>query len=169
MIALAQLLEFAAQGWHIFPLAPNSKVPPKGSHGVTDATTDAEIIKAWHKACPDANYGVNAGKSGLFIVDFDFYKDGCQAAMASLDLEYGFPPTFTVKTPGGGTHWYYRGIGANSVAKLGPGIDTRGVGKFLLLELLTFESLVQIYELFEFQAYGPSQHVLNYLFYFLLL
>ena len=34
-------------GWPVFPLLPRSKVPPKGSHGVKDATIDADLVEAW--------------------------------------------------------------------------------------------------------------------------
>ncbi len=133
MLTLDSLLGLAAKGWAIFPLAPYSKIPAKGSHGVSDATTDPDVITSWYKACPSANYGVNCGKSGLIVIDADLYKDGCKAAVAALDFDYGFPETFTVQTPGGGTHWYFSGSGRNSVEKLGRGIDSRGTGGYVVI------------------------------------
>ncbi len=130
---LDQLFAWARQGWHIFPLAPNSKVPPKGGHGLSDATTDRNLIEQWFRAAPDANWGINAGLSGLLILDSDAYKPGCSEALAALDLDYGIPATLTVATPNGGTHQYYRGAGASTVAKIGPGIDTRGAGGYVVL------------------------------------
>ncbi len=132
---LSQLLAWAGEGWHVFPLAPGSKIPAKGSHGVSDATTDLETITKWHGACPDANWGINAGKSGLMILDHDQYKPGAAEAFEALDFEHGIPKTFQVATPSGGTHYYFKGSGGNSVEKLGKGIDTRGHGGYVVLPL----------------------------------
>lgn len=52
---LAPALEYAERGLHVFPCAPKSKIPPKGSHGLDDATTDAAMIRAWWTATPEAN------------------------------------------------------------------------------------------------------------------
>lgn len=131
--SLTQLAAWAAIGWHIFPLAPNSKLPAKGSHGLNDATTDVEIIKRWHEACPSANWGINCGKSGLVVLDVDSYKPGAKAAFDALALDLGVPDTLTVATPGGGAHYYYQGVASSSVAKIGPGIDTRGQGGYVVL------------------------------------
>ena len=40
-------LQYASAGCPVFPLAPNSKIPYKGSKGFKDATTDLGIIKQW--------------------------------------------------------------------------------------------------------------------------
>ncbi len=130
---LGQVLAWAAQNWAIFPLAPNSKIPPKGGHGLNDATTDRNLIEQWFRAAPDCNWGVNAGMSDLLILDSDAYKPGASDALNALDLDYGIPATFTVATPNGGTHRYYKGFGSSTVAKLGPGIDTRGAGGYVVL------------------------------------
>jgi hypothetical protein len=44
------------------------------------------------------------------------------------------PRTYTMSTPGGGKHLYYKGVGPNSVQKLGPKVDTRGVGGYVVWE-----------------------------------
>ena len=89
-------LEFACHGWHVFPLAPGTKVPaipaahPPGSlarqscrghcgrpgHGVHDATTDPEVVTAWSRHFPTANVGVACGPSGLVVLDLDTPKPG---------------------------------------------------------------------------------------------
>jgi hypothetical protein len=43
------------------------------------------------------------------------------------------PATFTVGTPGGGRHLYFKGSLPSTVRKLGRGIDTRGVGGYVLI------------------------------------
>jgi hypothetical protein len=46
-----------------------------------------------------------------------------------------YPPynTYAVETPGGGLHLYFNGSGPCSQSKLGPKIDTRGVGGYVLV------------------------------------
>lgn len=132
-VSVDQLLAWAAQGWYVFPLAPGSKLPMAGTHGVSDATTNPDQIRAWCEAAPSCNYGVNCGLSGLLVLDVDKYKPGAKEALNALDWDYGIPPTLTVTTPRGGTHQYYKGTASSSVCKLGPGIDTRGRGGYVVL------------------------------------
>lgn len=58
-------------GWPVFPLAPQSKVPviakEDGGHGYLDATTDPEQINAWWVARPEANIGVDCGRSRTLL------------------------------------------------------------------------------------------------------
>ncbi len=49
--------------------------------------------------------------------------------MAALDL----PATVAVVSPHGGTHYYFKGSLPGSADKLGPAIDTRGKGSYVLL------------------------------------
>lgn len=60
---------------------------------------------AFHQLSVDitGDYGVYAG-DGLVLLDFDDYKDDSKVSDALNRL----PSTFTVKTPHGGTHRYYR-------------------------------------------------------------
>ncbi len=131
-LMLHELLSYAAMGWHLFPLAPNSKVPPKGSHGVSDATNDVKQIAEWHGSCPDANWAIATGPSNLIVLDVDAYKPGVADVLTALELEHGVPKTLTVATPNGGRHHYYLGTAATTASKIGPGIDTRGVGGYVV-------------------------------------
>ncbi len=138
-LTLAHLLRYAELGWHIFPLSPNSKIPPKGSHGLSDATTDAAQITAWHAACPDANYGVNCGASGFLVLDVDTYKKGCSEALAALDIELGIPATLTVTTPNSGKHFYFKGVTSSSVERIGTGLDVRSAGGYVVVPECTID------------------------------
>jgi hypothetical protein len=124
-------LSMAARGFRVFPLLPGSKEPPKGVAGVTRATTDAATIRAWFAADPAINYGVAAG-SGLLVVDVDGEQG--EASLAKLEAEHGtLPATLTVGSPSNGRHLYMRGDDvSNSAGKIGPGIDIRSAGGYVV-------------------------------------
>ena len=46
---------YALRGLHVFPLAPGTRIPMKGSHGYLDATREADTVRAWWQASPTAN------------------------------------------------------------------------------------------------------------------
>lgn len=130
-------LHYAARGWPIFPLAPNSKVPAipreRGGRGCLDATLDLAQIEGWWREYPDANIGVATGRrSGLLVVDVDPRKTTAWLdSLHSLEL----PATFTVKTCSGGWHLYFRFSGDERVTigtDLLPGIDWRGNGGYVV-------------------------------------
>ena len=73
---LKAALRYAARGWAVFPLAPGTKVPLKGSNGVKDATKNTDQIRSWWTKNPDANIGCATGAaSGCTVLDLDT-KDG---------------------------------------------------------------------------------------------
>ena len=72
MTKLEYALSYAKRGWHVFPLAPGTKVPLKGSRGLYDATIDESQITKWWTENPDYNIGIRTGKiSNLTVIDFD--------------------------------------------------------------------------------------------------
>lgn len=130
MIDLA--LQFARNGWPVFPLAPYSKVPLKGSRGFQDATTDpAKIELLWRN--PDCNVGIATGRvSNLFVIDVDV-KDDKQGRDSARELS--LPLTFTVRTATGGYHAYFdlpQGVSCKSGQALLPGIDWRCDGGYVV-------------------------------------
>lgn len=127
---LQSALDLAAHGWRVFPLKPGTKVP-----AIKDwpnlATTDRDqIAKVWGGSI-DWNIGVACGQ-GLLGMDVDVKrgKDGFESARRlGLELEAGF----TVETPSGGRHAYLRGSDVgNSAGRLGPGLDVRSSGGYLV-------------------------------------
>lgn len=113
------------------------KHPIRGSRGSTDATSDqAALLRMFDKAGADANVAIATGQ-GLVVLDLDVDAakglDGA-AALAALGIE--IPPTRMVRTPRGGLHLYFRTEAsievANSASKLGPGIDVRGRGGYVV-------------------------------------
>ena len=82
---LDEALYYAKRGWYVFPCREKPSAPyidnnvekvslektPYTTNGLNDATTDADQIRAWWTQWEDAMIGVNAGLSGLFVVDID--------------------------------------------------------------------------------------------------
>jgi predicted P-loop ATPase len=80
-------------------------------------------------------YGIATGtRSGVFVVDTDI-KPGINGDMALTSLG-GMPTTRTVRTGSGGNHYYLNlpeGFNVhNSSGLVGPGIDIRGEGGFVV-------------------------------------
>lgn len=129
---LDEALSYAEHGVYVFPLKPGTKAPLT-SHGVHDATIDLEQIRDWWTQYPAAGIGIACGPSGLLVVDVDL-KSGFvepEGVHAKLDLT----PTYTVETQSGGYHLYYwrpEGVAGNTVSKLREGIDTRGIGGYVV-------------------------------------
>jgi len=129
---LDEALSYAEHGVYVFPLRPGTKAPIT-SHGVHDATTDAEQITSWWTQYPAAGIGIACGPSGLLVVDVDSKAGFSFAADASATL--ALSDTYTVSTPSGGWHFYFLrpdGIAGTTVSKLAEGVDTRGVGGYVV-------------------------------------
>jgi len=131
----------AARGWPVFPLLPGTKRP-----AIRDwehrATTDPDRIRrCWHEG---ARFGIGlaTGPVRLVVLDLDPASQdtgpdgaaGLAALAAAREVELA--PTFTVTTPRGGTHLYYRtppGVWLrNTASTLAPHIDTRAAGGYVV-------------------------------------
>jgi KaiC/GvpD/RAD55 family RecA-like ATPase len=123
-------LWYATQrGWAVFPLKPGEKVPLT-KNGFLDASTSAEQIAAWWTDKPNANIGIATGEvSGIVVVDVDGPQG--EAAMTA----FGPMPATPVSLTGKGRHLIFLRPAAgfkNSAGKLGPKIDTRGDGGYIV-------------------------------------
>jgi hypothetical protein len=132
---LSSALQYAELGYAVFPCAVGAK-RPLTSHGVLDATTDAEQIEAWWTATPTANVAIST--AGLLVVDFDCVDGKLADWLADepeklIDLAAGALSL----TPRGGRHYIFREpSGANyrnTAGKLSRGVDTRASGGYILL------------------------------------
>ncbi|WP_419996427.1 bifunctional DNA primase/polymerase [Streptomyces boninensis] len=158
--ALEHALAAAERGLPVFPLSrakqpavrsPHHqdwpRVPCRGEcgrlgHGVHDASTHPDMVRALFEAAPWATgYGIACGRPPYRLIGIDLdVKGGTDslAAFESLADDFGFtiPATVTVITPSGGRHLWLAGPpGAqvpNSAGRLGPGIDIRGSGGYLV-------------------------------------
>jgi hypothetical protein len=129
---LAEALAYAARGWPVFPIRPGTKEPYGGTHGHLDATTGGDQIRAWWQRWPSAEVGIATGASGLFVLDVDPDKGG-DGSLAALLASWGpLPATLTASTPRGGRHLYFAGSGPSTQRRIGPGLDTRGQGGYVV-------------------------------------
>ena len=119
---IARALRLAARGFCVFPLKPGAKAPPLVSNWPGEATADPEQIRNWWQTWPDANIGVHC--RDMVVLDVDIKHDG-YASLLELELSAGLPRTYTVQTPSGGQHLYYRGGPVANRVAVWPGIDVR--------------------------------------------
>ena len=136
---LKAALEWAEAGFYVFPCVPNTKIPlipaDEGGRGLYDATRDAGQITAWWMKCPEANIGASPHASGHVVLDVDDKgnKHGSDT-LQGLELIHGnLPETFAIETPTGGRHLWFLGDEKSSIERMGPGLDTRGRGGYVLL------------------------------------
>lgn len=141
---LSSALEYIKRGWFIFPCREkpgSSYVNKKGetviptekqpytANGLDDASIDPDQIKAWWSKWPNAMIGVNAGKSGLFVVDID--KKGVNGLDTYATWGINDGGGLHSMTPSGGMHVIFKGQGKSSTnAKTG--VDTRGEGGYFI-------------------------------------
>ena len=98
--------QLAQNGFSVFPLAPGSKVPRKGSHGFEDATSDPERIDDWWKQDPRSNIGVRT--LGLAVLDIDLYKQDAASSLRRLTAMVGdLNKTAIALTARGGVHHWF--------------------------------------------------------------
>jgi hypothetical protein len=150
---LEAALHYAAQGIAVLPLhhinetgacscGKTSGCKP-GKHpqarlvrnGLNDASADIEVIRHWFSGTQH-NVGLRTGtENGLFVLDRDD-RDGGEKGLAELESRFGTLPSTITQRTGGGRHYFFRypeGRSVrNSVKKLGPGLDIRGDGGYVV-------------------------------------
>ena len=132
---LPTALRYAAAGLPVFPLA--GKVP-RTVNGFHDATTDPAAVRAWWRRWPDAGIGLCTGgplRVGGFlaVLDVDPRHDGDRTLTALVEAHGALPPTFTVRTGGGGVHVYLRSA-APLASRTGfaAGLDLKARGGYVV-------------------------------------
>jgi hypothetical protein len=130
---LKAALHYAEQGWPVFPCEPGGK-RPLIKDWPNRASTDPHKIHLWWNHWPNANIAIPTGKrSGLLVLDVDH-----PPSLDDLEDERGeLPKTRTHSTGNGGIHLifvYPAGDQiSNSAGKLGPGLDVRGQGGYIVV------------------------------------
>ncbi|GAI78349.1 unnamed protein product, partial [marine sediment metagenome] len=100
--------DFTGRGIRLYPISRNKK--PLIKDWPNKATTDMAQVALWGTKWPSCNFCALAGKgSGVLILDVDVKNNqpGLES-LARLEEEYGSFDTFTVKTPSGGLHLYFK-------------------------------------------------------------
>jgi putative DNA primase/helicase len=127
--------DYARGGWRVFPCHRKTPLIRKFSQ---KASIDPDVIAEWWRDWPRAWIGVPTGReSGFVVADVDVKNLGQYGFDTLADLGHSIlPETWMAHTPSGGLHLYFdpgeRTIG-NSVNKLGPGLDIRGDGGFVIV------------------------------------
>ncbi|MEV0246881.1 bifunctional DNA primase/polymerase [Nocardia sp. NPDC050712] len=139
-------LAAAARGWFVFPLHPGAKTPAV-EHWPQQASTDPTEIRAWWARNPACNVAIATEPSRLLVIDLDTLAHrtahGAEPASWQLLCELASAAhasrsllTYTVATPSGGRHLYYRVPNGDApsctVGRLGAGIDSRGRGGYIV-------------------------------------
>ena len=132
MLSLAY--SYVDRGWSVIPVHAGARVPIERDWPARLARTRGEIdamLARW-SGC---NIGIATGvSSGIWVLDIDPGSGG-DAKLAALVAAYGrLPETYTVRTPSGGVHYYFRlpddfeprNVQHGQSGRLPIGIDVRG-------------------------------------------
>lgn len=95
----------------VYPLAPFTNVPSKGSHGELDATKDHETIFSWFEAQPLISLGLYLKNTNVLAIDVDDHANDGAGIQELMQLSNGnsLEGATVVKTPSGqGLHLYFR-------------------------------------------------------------
>jgi hypothetical protein len=118
------------------PACPSPGKHPRTAHGVREASRDERLIAQWWRYWPEANVGIATGAaSGLVVLDVDPAHGGDES-LHLLELQLGaLPATIEALSGGAGRHLYFAHPGGrvpNSASALGPGLDVRGDGGYVV-------------------------------------
>jgi uncharacterized protein (DUF927 family) len=131
-------LSLAGKGIPVFPCGLDKK--PRIRDWPRVAACDPEQVRAWWTERPGASIGCPTGPrppgNGCWVLDID-QPEG-PASLAALEAKHGpLPPTVEQRTGGGGRQVFFRYPEGreirNSAGKLGPGLDVRGAGGYVIL------------------------------------
>ena len=151
---LHHALDYMARGWPVAPIygpdptrstgcscpGPECSAPakhPTTRRGILDASTEERLARIWWERHPGRGIALATGEpSGVWVLDLDG-EEGV-ASFLALQEEHGrIPPTPTSRTGGGGWHGLFRMPEGrdvrNSARRVGPGIDVRGTGGYVVL------------------------------------
>lgn len=115
---------------------------PLVSNGFKGATKNLRIVNIlFGERHPGAMVGIPTGEQlGAWVLDIDVHKDddgnviNGYETMAALEAKHHeLPRTAVAKTGGGGEHHYFKYVpGVRNRGKLGPGLDVRGSGGYVI-------------------------------------
>jgi hypothetical protein len=136
----------------VFPCREGGKQPSIDRWEQRASAEPGHVRQAWEGPYAGHNYGIACGPSGLVVIDLDTAAHGGElpeewrlpgvrdgrGVLAELArrADRELPATYAVDTPSGGLHLYYAATPGreirNSAGKIGPMIDVRGAGGYVL-------------------------------------
>lgn len=134
---LRAALFLASRGFLVFPCRQGDKRPAT-NNGLYDATTNEGAIRRWFANDRGFNLAVACGPQpngvNLLAIDIDPLHGG-DKTWAALINGHVVPPCPTHTTRSGGTHLFFNASANryNTSGRLGQGVDTRGVGGYVLV------------------------------------
>ena len=143
-------IEYARRGWPVLPLhtmngdgrctcgradCDSPGKHPRTAHGVRDATTDEDSIRAWWAQWPQANVAVPTGAGTFVALDLDRKDDGTDGAEVAKALHGWEPQGPLQRTGGGGLQALYAHPGGRVGSKTGllAGVDVKGDGGYVVV------------------------------------
>lgn len=104
---------------------------PRNRGGLTNASTDPDVITAWWERWPGANLG---GRTGVVfdVCDVDG-PEGAAAVRALLAADHGRGAAPLTRTGSGGWHLHYAPTGQGNRVRFLPSVDWRGAGGYVVL------------------------------------
>ncbi len=106
-----EIKSLSEQGFYIYPLSSNTKIPLKGSNGFNDATIDITQLESWFGDGSDYNVAINLSLSDLVVIDCDRHEESVDglANFRDLWLRYDTTPnTYVEQTPNDGLHYFFK-------------------------------------------------------------
>lgn len=135
-------LRYAELGVRVLPIRPGTKHPPMASWQHAATVDPRTIHNWWNGLYKGAGVGLAMGTQpdGRHLVAVDLDRHDPEAdGVATLDeLEHvhgRLPATWHALTGNGGVHLIYavpRPIGNGAAGQIGPGIDIRGAGGYVV-------------------------------------
>jgi Bifunctional DNA primase/polymerase, N-terminal/AAA domain len=124
-----EALKLARRKLPVFPCDKDKR--PLTANGFKDASSDPDVVHAWFTEYPDALIGVPAGDR-FVVIDIDLQHEDAQQWYDTNRSR--LPLTRTHITRSGGRHLLFKPnpeVGC-STGKLGPHVDTRGIGGYII-------------------------------------
>lgn len=103
-----EALALSVRGFKLFRLRRNTKEGFIDADWASRPLADAWSVYTAFEREPAANIGVHVGASDLVVIDCDVKHGNGEVLFRAMGE---LPPTFTVRTPSGGVHFYFRAGG----------------------------------------------------------
>jgi hypothetical protein len=124
-MSISLVLDYAALGFQVFPLRPESKEPAT-KRGFYEATNNPATLRRWFAGSYPYNIGIRTGiASGAWVFDVD--GEAGVLSLAKLEAEHGQLPPTLISITSGGCHFWFKAVEPipGSIGKIGPGLDVK--------------------------------------------